>query len=77
MLMDVVLGFSLGKITRCALLQSRISAESFFSQYWRSSCSEALGRRLLRGCMVRPLNSVASNWIGDFETGEFGKIIVR
>src|SRR6266481_2647472 len=39
-LMDVVLGFSLGKITRCALLQSTISAESFFSQYSRSSCSD-------------------------------------
>src|SRR6516162_4461216 len=40
MLMDVVLGFRLGKITRCALLQSTISAESVFSQYSRSSCSD-------------------------------------
>ena len=40
MLMDVVLGFRLGKITRCALLQSTISAESFLSQYSRSSWSD-------------------------------------
>src|SRR5215831_12643173 len=39
-LMLVVLGFRLGKITRGALLQSTISAESVFSQYSRSSCSD-------------------------------------